>query len=32
MSVHSGNVGAVKRMEQAIESIRRLSGLGTPGA
>ena len=26
ISVHSGNVGAVKRMEQAVESIRRLSG------
>ena len=26
ISVHSGNIGAVKRMEQAIESIRRLSG------
>lgn len=26
MAVHSGNVGAVRRMEQAIESIRRLSG------
>jgi hypothetical protein len=25
MTVHSGNVGAVKRMEQAIESIRRLA-------
>jgi hypothetical protein len=25
MTVHSGNVGAVKRMEQAVESIRRLS-------
>ena len=32
MSVHSGNVGAVKRMEQAIESIRRLSASGAPGA
>jgi hypothetical protein len=26
MSVHSGNVGTVGRMEQAIESIRRLAG------
>ena len=26
MTVHSGNVGAVKRMEQAIVSIRRLAG------
>ena len=26
MTVHSGNVGAVGRMEQAIESIRRLAG------
>jgi hypothetical protein len=26
MRVHSGNVGAVTRMEQAIESIRRLAG------
>jgi hypothetical protein len=26
VTVHSGNVGAVKRMEQAIESIRRLAG------
>jgi hypothetical protein len=26
LAVHSGNVGAVKRMEQAIESIRRLAG------
>jgi hypothetical protein len=26
MAVHSGNVGGVRRMEQAIESIRRLSG------
>jgi hypothetical protein len=26
LSVHSGNVGAVRRMEQAIESIRRLAG------
>ena len=25
MTVHSGNVGAVKRMELAIESIRRLA-------
>jgi hypothetical protein len=25
MTVHSGNVGAVKRMEQAIDSIRRLA-------
>jgi hypothetical protein len=25
MTVHSGNVGAVTRMEQAVESIRRLS-------
>jgi hypothetical protein len=25
MRVHSGNVGAVRRMEQAIESIRRLA-------
>ena len=25
MTVHSGNVGAVKRMEQAIESIQRLA-------
>jgi hypothetical protein len=31
MSVHSGNVGAVKRMEQAIESIRRLSAGGRRG-
>jgi hypothetical protein len=28
ISVHSGNVGAVNRMEQALESIRRLSGGG----
>jgi hypothetical protein len=28
ISVHSGNVGAVTRMEQAVESIRRLSGGG----
>jgi hypothetical protein len=28
MRVHSGNVAAVKRMEQAVESIRRLSGGG----
>jgi hypothetical protein len=28
ISVHSGNVGAVRRMELAIESIRRLSGEG----
>ncbi len=26
LRVHSGNVGAVKRMERAIESIRRLAG------
>jgi hypothetical protein len=26
MRVHSGNVGAVTRMEQAVESIRRLAG------
>ena len=26
MTVHSGNVGAVGRMEEAIESIRRLAG------
>lgn len=26
MAVHSGNVGAVKRMEQAIEAVRRLAG------
>jgi hypothetical protein len=26
MTVHSGNVGAVRRMEQAIESIRRIAG------
>ncbi len=26
MAVHSGNLGAVRRMELAIESIRRLSG------
>lgn len=26
ISVHSGNVGAVRRMEQAVESIRRLAG------
>jgi hypothetical protein len=28
MTVHSGNVAAVKRMEQAIESIRRLAARG----
>jgi len=28
MSVHSGNVGAVRRMEQAVESIRRLAAAG----
>jgi hypothetical protein len=27
MRVHSGNVGAIGRMERAIESIRRLAGL-----
>jgi len=26
MAVHSGNVGAVRRMELAVESIRRLAG------
>jgi hypothetical protein len=30
MRVHSGNVGAVTRMEQAVESIRRLAGEGHP--
>ena len=28
LRIHSGNVGAVTRMEQAVESIRRLAGEG----
>jgi hypothetical protein len=32
MAVHSGNVGAVTRMEHAVESIRRLAGEARGGS